>query len=112
MVLGSSRAFLLATIMTLLPMSRSLTASRFLQFASFHSNAPRMAESIRKVEQARHTYFDQLSGNSAGFRRARKPYQLGNFLLLLSLCAFTGGVYAYSIFMVCILLTYFAGRTR
>lgn len=91
-----------ATIMTPLPISRPLTASRLLRFASFHSSVPRLAESIRKVEKARHTYFDQVSGNSAGFRRARKPYQLGNFLLLLSLFAFTGGVYAYSICMVCI----------
>lgn len=108
-MIGLRKAFLFATIMIRLPMSRLLIASRFLRFASFHSNVPRMAESIRKVEKARHTYFDQLSGNSAGFRRARKPYQLGNFFLLLTLCAFTGGVYAYSIFMVCTLLTYLAG---
>lgn len=59
-----------------------------------------MNETVREVEQAHKTYFRQKAGDSAGFRRARKPYRLVNLLSMLAICTFAGGVYAYSILMV------------
>lgn len=65
---------------------------------------------MREINAAQSTYHPRGFGNSAGYKRARKPYFVGNMLTFLALCTFVGGVYAYSILMVCAQLT--PGGTR
>ena len=81
---------------------RALSTARWLHTGALRTSIPRMNETVREVEQAHKTYFRQKAGDSAGFRRARKPYRLVNWLSMLAICTFAGGVYAYSILMVCI----------
>ncbi|WFD03349.1 hypothetical protein MOBT1_002038 [Malassezia obtusa] len=60
---------------------------------------------MREINQAQSTYHPSGFGNSAGYKRARKPYFVGNMLTFAALCAFVTGVYSYSIMMVCFTLT-------
>lgn len=61
---------------------------------------PRAQESMREVNQAQSSYHPRGYGNSMGYRRARKPYLVGNLLTFAALSAFVVGVYTYSIVMV------------
>lgn len=77
---------------------------------AFRATPCRAEELMREINAAQSTYHPRGFGNSAGYKRARKPYFVGNMLTFLALCTFVGGVYAYSILMVCAQLT--PGGTR
>ncbi|WFD44513.1 hypothetical protein MPSI1_003181 [Malassezia psittaci] len=74
--------------------------TRFAHLGAFRATYPRHEELMREINQAQKTYHPRGFGNSTGYKRARKPYFVGNMLTFLALCAFVGSVYAYSIVSV------------
>lgn len=88
--------------MLLRPASSWLGATRRMPAVGFHSAALCRDEAFRGINRAQGTYHPGGFENSLGYRRARKPYLVKNMLGLLALVGFVGGVYTYSIVMVCV----------
>lgn len=99
-------------IMVWRSLSTPSSAVRLLHTAAFKPTCICLDENYRIINKAQHTYHPRGYENSQGYLRARKPYAVRNALTFLALASFVGGVYAYSIMMVCGLVTNNTGGTR
>lgn len=84
------------------PIVRSAARTfRPMQLADFHATAFRSSNSVFHTKELEQTYHPRGYENSIGYCRARKPYLIRNTIAFLLLSSFIGGVYIYSIMMVC-----------
>lgn len=96
---GSTRQFL--TTMLQLIVRSAGRSIRPVQTASLHTTAFLNTDTVFQTKKLERTYHPGGYENSVGYRRARKPYLIRNTIAFFLLSSFIGGVYAYSIMMVC-----------